>query len=129
MLVAASSDKFRSVFAFGPADNISGYGSDMLPMVNLRNAKEVQLRSPKFWLHSIQSPTFVIEGASQGNADSVRSMQAANKNALAQFFIVGGYDHFSVLAPVNQMIANKILADAGDKSYITITAAELAALR
>jgi acetyl esterase/lipase len=125
MLVAASSDKFRAVFAFGPADNVAGYGSDMLPMVNLWNKKEVQLRSPRYWLHSIQSPTFVIEGATQGNADSVRTMQLASKNPLVQFFIVNGRNHFSVLAPVNQVLAQKVLADTGEKTNISIAAGEL----
>jgi dipeptidyl aminopeptidase/acylaminoacyl peptidase len=125
MLVAAVSDRFRAVFSFGPVDNISGYGSDFAPMVNLWDSKEVQLRSPKYWLHSIKSPTFVFEGASQGNGDCLTAMKNANTNPLAQFFLVSGKDHFSVIAPVNQLLAQKVLADTGEKTNIAISAAEL----
>jgi len=52
-------------------------------------------------------------------------MQGVNKNPLAQFFPIEGHNHFSVLDPINRVIASKILADTGEKTNITFTAAEL----
>jgi acetyl esterase/lipase len=128
MLVAASTNRFRAVFSFGPVEDIAGYGADMFP-VNLRDPTELSLRAPKNWLHSIQSPTFVFEGSGQGNASSVRVMERANKNPLTKFFIVNGKDHFSILAPVNQFLAQKVLADTPEKIAFSLTAEEVAAVR
>lgn len=127
MLVAAVSDRFRTVFSFGPVENVSGYGTEMVP-VDMWNRTEVSLRSPESWLHSIVSPTIVIEGKSDGNLSSLLAMQRANKNPLLTFHAVSGHDHFSVLAPANQLFAQKILADTGAKTNITVTEAEMAAL-
>ena len=64
LLVAASSDRFRGVFSFGPVDDVSGYGSQFLPF-NTWSRREIELRSPIYWLHSVRSPTFVFEGSEQ----------------------------------------------------------------
>jgi dipeptidyl aminopeptidase/acylaminoacyl peptidase len=42
LLVAESSDRFRSVFAFGPTDDIRGYGQENLPFP-ISNRKEAEL--------------------------------------------------------------------------------------
>jgi alpha/beta superfamily hydrolase len=109
MLVAASSDRFRAVFAFGPVDDVGGYPEQYLPF-DTGNPKEIELRSPIVWLGGIKSPTFVIEGE-RGNADSLDEMKRTNTNAATRFLTVRGADHFSVLAPVNRLIAKKIIAD------------------
>ena len=67
ILVAESSDRFRAVFSFGPVDDVSGYGSQYLP-INTWSRPEIELRSPIYWLHSVRSPTFVFEGTSQGQS-------------------------------------------------------------
>ncbi len=110
LLVAESTDQFRAVFSFGPTEDIAGYGPEYMPF-NFQDKKEVQLRSPGYWLHSIRIPTFVFEGTRQGNIDSLMSMSRSNKNSQVQFFPIRNANHFSVLAPVNQLIANKILLD------------------
>ena len=124
MLVAAMPNKFRAVFSFGPAEDISGYDSRYRAAVNMSDAKEVELRSPGRWLHSITVPTFVFEGDS-GNVRSLQAMQRASTNPKAQFFPVRGANHFSVLAPVNKLIAQKITADTGTEPNLTFTEAEL----
>lgn len=79
MLVAASSDKFRAVFSFGPVDDVSGYSNEYLPF-DTSNPKEVALRSPGRWLHSIRSPTFVFEGTQwSGNLSALQAMSRTRR--------------------------------------------------
>lgn len=125
MLVAAMPNKFRAVFSFGPAEDITGYPAQFRGSVNMTDAREVELRSPGRWLHSIQTPTFVFEGH-DGNLDSLQAMQRANTNPKVQFFPIRGATHFSVLAPVNKLIAQKIAADVAPEPNLNfITEAEL----
>ncbi len=125
MLVAASSDKFRAVFSFGPVDDVSGYSNEYLPF-DTSNPKEVALRSPGRWLHSIRSPTFVFEGTQwSGNLSALQAMSRASTNPLVHFHPVKGTNHFSVLDPVTRTIAAKILADRGPTTNIAFTDAEL----
>jgi hypothetical protein len=111
------------VFPFGPVDDVTGYPSQYAGF-NTRDAKEVEIRSPGKWLGSIKSPTFVIEGAQKGNADCLARMSRGNTNTKVSFLTVGGVDHFSVLVPLNRVIAQKILADTGPACAITLTADE-----
>ena len=132
MLVAACSNRFRAVFSFGPVDNVAGYGPEYLPFAT--SARELELRSPAMWLQSIESPTFVIEGANRpGNLASLETMKLARTtNAPDRHWIhllgVRGADHFSVLAPVNELIAAKLSGDTGPTCNVTLTEEELSAL-
>jgi dipeptidyl aminopeptidase/acylaminoacyl peptidase len=126
LLVAECSDRFRGVFSFGPVDDIRGYGGQFTEAVNTSDTKEVQLRCPGFWLHSIQSPTFVFEGTVDGNLRSLEAMAAKSQNPKVRFFPVKGVNHFSILAPVNTLIAQKILKDDGPETNLAFTDAELA---
>lgn len=125
MLVAAMPNRFRAAFSFGPADNITNYPDQFVESVNLDDPREVELRSPGRWLHSIQCPTFVFEGDRQGNTASLDAMAKANTNPKAKFFTVRGATHFSLLAPTNALIAQKITADTGGETNIGFTEAEL----
>lgn len=75
----------------------------------------------------MRSATFVIEATSQGNIEDLREMRAANANAHIRFVEVAGATHFSDLALSNEVIAHKILEDAGDTTAIQLSDAELAA--
>src|SRR6516162_371251 len=44
LLVAECSDRFRAVFSFGPADDVSHYPPEFIP-IDLSNPREIQLRS------------------------------------------------------------------------------------
>ncbi|MFO0799803.1 MAG: alpha/beta fold hydrolase [Gemmataceae bacterium] len=125
LLTAEYTDAFRAVFSFGPVDDPTGYGDEFAGF-NQRDAREVEIRSPGKWLGSIKTPTFVIEGASRGNADSLARMKRGNSNPRVTFLTVRGHDHFSVLAPVNRLLARKILSDTGASCDITLTEAEAA---
>jgi pimeloyl-ACP methyl ester carboxylesterase len=123
LLVSECTDRFRAVFSFGPADDVSKYPPEFIPF-DRSNRREVQLRSPGYWLSSIKSPTFVFEGRSQGNLDALQRMASDSKNPAAHFFTVNG-NHFSILAPINTMLAKKIVADTGPNCTLNVTQADV----
>jgi dipeptidyl aminopeptidase/acylaminoacyl peptidase len=125
LLVAEASGRFRGVFSFGPVADVSGYGKDsgFLPF-DVTDRKEVELRSPGYWLHSVKSPVWVIEGVS-GNIDSLRAMARISDNSQVRFIEVRSADHFSVLAPTNDLLAGKVVRDSGDVSSLSLTEDEV----
>ena len=126
LLAAASSNRFRAVFSFGPADDVAGYGSEERVWAN--STKERRLRSPKYWLENIATPTFALEGTEQpSNADAIRTMDRKTDKQHLHFLTVSGADHFSILAPINRLLAQNILSDTGPTCSITLTEAETAA--
>jgi dienelactone hydrolase len=124
LLVAEVTDRFRAVFSFGPASDVSHYPSEFIPF-DASNPREVKLRSPGPWLGSIHGPTFVFEGTEQGNLSSLQAMAKATTNPMVHFLPVKGATHFSILAPTNALIARKILGDKGPKTSIAFTEQEL----
>lgn len=126
LLVAEASNRFRAVFAYGPVADVAGYGEDsgFLPF-DLHNRQEVKLRSPGYWLASIQSPVWVLEGTQQSNISSLRSMARKSTNPKVHFIEIKGADHFTDLAPTNELIAKKILQDTGETNTFTISADEV----
>jgi hypothetical protein len=127
MLVTESSSRFRAAFAFGPVSDVRNYGGEFM-YHDPSNEQEAVLRAPGRWLRSVQNPLFVFEG-SGGNIEDLNAMQAQNTNPRVSFFGLEGKDHFEILAPLNELIAKKILADTGATSAIVITEAEVAAAR
>jgi dipeptidyl aminopeptidase/acylaminoacyl peptidase len=124
LLAAASSDRFRAVFSFGPAADVGGYGPEFLPF-DTSNRRELELRSPARWLHSIRVPAFVFEGTVQGNLRSLQAMSQISNNPKVHFHPVKGANHFSILAPTNHLIATKILRDDGPALNMSFTEEEL----
>ncbi len=128
-LVAASSDRYRAVFSFGPVDLVRFYPTQFLPF-NTNNSKELALRSPLYWLHSVLSPTFVFEGTDgTSNINCLYAMKRDSSNARIHFHPVKGTDHFSILAPTTRTIASQVLRDTGATMGIQFTDAELAQSR
>jgi dienelactone hydrolase len=107
MLVAACSDRYRAVFALGPVAAAAQYGGEYV-YCDPDDEKEMALRSPIHWLHCVKSPLYVFEGAEQGNWDAVQMMVDQNTNPNIQFFKVPRHDHFSVIAPLAEMLAGQI---------------------
>jgi pimeloyl-ACP methyl ester carboxylesterase len=124
LLVAECSDRFRAIFSFGPVDNVGGYDPEYTPF-DRSNRREIELRSPGRWLASIKSPTFVFEGTLQGNIVSLQAMARSSSNPNAHFLEVRGASHFSILAPTNRLIADKILRDDAPACNLTFTEEEL----
>jgi acetyl esterase/lipase len=125
LLGAESSDRFRAVFAFGPVASVAGYGQDVLPYDTTHQA-ETLVRSPVFWMDDVKDPTFVLFGTEQPtNIDSIQRMIQICKNQRIHFLPVRGATHFSILAPITKLLAQKILADSGPTCSISITEDEL----
>lgn len=124
LLVAECTDKFRAVFSFGPVDDPSGYGDEFTPF-STSDRSEVDLRSPGRWLHCIRTPVFVMEGANDGNIRALRSMAKTSTNPKVHFVTANKATHFSILAPVNRLLTDKVLHDTGDESNITVTEDEV----
>ena len=127
LLVAESDPRFRATFAFGPVHDISLHDPGMLP-VAMDDAREIRLRSPGYWLSSIRSPVYVFEGDRDANTDELEWMRSESRNSNIEFFTVPRTDHFSVLAPVNALIARKIMADSGTAPRLQIRQDELSNL-
>jgi hypothetical protein len=109
MLVGENTDRYRAVFSLGPAASPSQYGGEYM-YCDSNDKKEVSLRSPINWLHCVESPMFVLEGAVQGSWDgAVKVMANENTNPKIQFFKVDGYDHFSLIAPLTELLAQQII--------------------
>jgi dipeptidyl aminopeptidase/acylaminoacyl peptidase len=124
LLVSETTERFRAVFSFGPVSDVSGYDPQFTPF-DTSNRREVELRSPGYWLGSIRGPTFVLEGTEEGNIASLQAMSQATTNPMIHFVPVEGATHFSILAPMNLLIARKILRDQDPRTNIQFTKEEL----
>jgi acetyl esterase/lipase len=126
LLVAEMTGDFRGVFAFGPVEDVSAYPPEYLPF-DTSDRRGMELRSPGHWLSSIRSPVWIIEGTG-GNMDSLRAMEAVSTNPLVHFVEARGADHFSVLGPVSELLAARILEDTGATCAIALTSDEASKL-
>ena len=123
LLASEYTDKFRAVFCFGAVDEIKYHNNSQFTF-DTENEEEHIMRSPIYWLENIKSPTFLIEGR-DGNSSCLERMEAATQNENFHCYVIDDADHFSVLAPVTRMLAQKILADTGAEPNISITQEEL----
>ena len=108
MLVGAYSDRYRAIFSLGPVAAARQYGGNFV-YCDPNNEREMDLRSPIRWLHCIKSPMYVFEGASGGNWKAIQMMAAKNSNENIQFFQIPGHNHFSVIAPLTEKLADQIV--------------------
>ncbi len=120
MMVGACSDRFRAIFSLGPVAAANQYGGEYV-YCDINNEKEIELRSPIFWLDCVKSPMYVFEGARNGNWDAVKIMADTNKNPKIKFFKVPGHDHFSVIAPLVEKLADQIVGGNVDVSQQTVS--------
>ena len=110
MLVGACSDRYRGILALGPVAAVSQYGG-MFVYCDPDDEEEMRLRSPIYWMHSVKTPMYVLEGADQGNWDgSIEVMAENNENLKIKFFPVRGHNHFSVIAPAAALFGDQIRA-------------------
>lgn len=125
LLTAEVRNPFKAVFAFGPVATVRSYPPSILPVdFKALPAEELALRSPVLWLKSIHTPVYIIEGDG-GNIRSLEAMKEQPHNAFAHFITVKGATHFSVLAPSNHVIAEKISQNMGSTAEIHISEDEL----
>jgi len=124
LLTAASTDRLRGVFAFGPVAFITGHGAEYLPF-DRSDSREAELRSPINFLSSMRRAVFVFEGVNNGNLAPLLAMKRASTNPQAHFYPVQKANHVTVVGPVAQIIAGKIARDEGAETNITFTEEEL----
>lgn len=123
LLASEYTDKFRAVFCFGPVDEVKYHNNTQFTFDTGDN-QEFKMRSPIHWLEDVKSPTFLIEG-SDGNGDRVKNIQDSTDNENIHCFVLEGQDHFSPLAPITRLLAQKILADTGAEANLSLTQEEL----
>ncbi|MGA2499724.1 MAG: FHA domain-containing protein [Tepidisphaeraceae bacterium] len=127
LLVAECSDRFRAVISFGPVNDVKNYGDDTVTLpFDKSKVRELQLRAPGIWLDALKTPTFVFEGdQAPTNKDALYAMVIASTTPKVQFFVVKGKSHFTIMAPTNQLIADKIKRDIGPTTNLAFAANEL----
>ncbi|GAB3089598.1 alpha/beta hydrolase family protein [Lysobacter terrae] len=124
---------FRAAFSLGGIPDLKirleAGKTSTDPPFDLNNPEEYRLRSPMHFVGSMRSPTFYFEGSNDYWDEFDRVQEEANEKG-AQFhaFRIEGGNHFSIVAPVTQLIAKKILEDTGPKADIHFADDEIAAL-
>ncbi len=122
LLVAATNDRFRAVFAFGPVEDTRSYG-DTGCLPSDASDLEAAMRAPRKAIPHIMTPTFLIEGAVDGNGPAAEALYAARASAPVELVLVPGKDHFSVLAPGTEVVASAIQADTAAYPDLSLDAA------
>ncbi len=125
LLVSEATDKFNAVFSLGPIAYPEKYGKNYF-LFDTDNQKEWELRSPIHFLNFIKSPTFVFEGTiGSNNITSLRKMKKENKNVMIKFFEIDIADHYSIIVPITELIAKKIIMDKNVNKRIGFNRDEL----
>lgn len=127
LLAAVSSDQFRAAFSFGGMiDGVQtlgdgeGYGNTPYdPNSNIDH----RLRSPMRYASFIRRPTFYFEGGEYYDEGSAGLMQLRALSHFESFHLPG--DHFDILHPITQLVAEKIVRDTGPQCNIRFTEPEL----
>lgn len=125
LLVSAVTNDFRAVFALGPVARANDYSGRFLPY-DAGSKAENLVRSPIHHLDGIRTPTFVFEGDTEANADSLEELRAASKNRAVRYAVVRNADHFSYLSPLNRTLARAIQADVGGRKAFALNPRECA---
>lgn len=119
MIVGACSDRYRAIFSLGPVAAALQYGGEYI-YCDTNNQKEMNLRSPIYWLQCVKSPMYVFEGGDNGNWGAIQLMLNVNKNEKIQFFKVPGHDHFSVIGPLAEKLAEQVVNGQIDVTQQTL---------
>lgn len=106
LLAAASGPRVRGVFAFGPVA-VAYYGETGTAL-DRAEGKELAMRSPVVFMEYIRVPTLVIEGE-DGNTFAFEKLREASKGAPVRFVSVPGGTHFNILAPLTELLAQRIV--------------------
>ncbi len=130
LLASEYSTKFRGYFSLGGIPDLKarvecGEMSVRIPFKQTK--KEFQLRSPARYIKSIKNPTWYFEGEEHywQAFDNIEKVAKKEKIPLFIYKIPYG-DHFNIIAPLTEMIAEKILADTGRISNITFSDKDIA---
>ncbi|WNG51180.1 alpha/beta fold hydrolase [Archangium minus] len=106
LLAAASGPRVRGVLAFGPV--AYAYYGETGTALDRAKGEELGMRSPVVFMKYIRVPTLVIEGE-EGNTSAFEPLRKAAKDAPVRFVTVPGGSHFNILAPLTELLAQRIL--------------------
>lgn len=120
LLAAASTDRFRAVFAFGPTSDPWFY-RDIGCLPERVEGPERRARAPINFVSHIRTPTFVIEGAEVGWVQVYRDLRRARRSAPVEILLIPGADHFTALGPGSEVIARAIRATTTDSPEVRVT--------
>lgn len=121
---------FRAAFSLGGIPDLKKRidGGNMMVAVpfNQNNSEEFRLRSAGEFITSIKSPTFYFEGEEYywPEFDNLKVV-AKEKSIPLHIYEIAGGDHFTIITPVTEMIAKKILQDTGDKVNISFSSDDI----
>ena len=130
LLTSEYSSKFRAYFSLGAVPDLKARvegGQMMVPVPFEKTDQEYRLRSPATFITSIQKPTWYFEGGDYywSAFDNIAQVAKKHKVPFSVNKIPNG-DHFTIIAPVTEMIAQKILQDTGEECNITFSDADIA---
>lgn len=126
VLTAEATDRFRATFAFGPLHQATLHRIFEQTDFHKLDDREWLLRAPIYWLASVKKPLFVLEGKKDpSNVLALRVMREKTHNPNITFLEVEGATHFSILAPITVVVADKILHDAGPTTNIALDEGDL----
>ncbi|MEX5413239.1 alpha/beta hydrolase family protein [Atlantibacter hermannii] len=132
LLASEYGSQFRAYFSLGAIPDLKArvdLGDMSVPLPFAQNDQEFRLRSPAAFLTSIKKPTWYFEGEDNfwSAFKNVDAFAKAEHLPLTVTEISNG-DHFSIIAPVTELIAQKINKDTGDSCNIQFSEAELRAI-
>ncbi|MCW2473242.1 MULTISPECIES: S9 family peptidase [unclassified Symbiopectobacterium] len=130
LLASEALSGFRAAFSLGGIPDLKARieGGRMMVAVpfNQKNPEEFRLRSPGMFVTSITSPTFYFEGEESYWPEFNRlKNQAKDNNIPFHVYEIEGADHFNIISPVTEMIAQKIVKDTGEKVNISFSADDI----
>ncbi|WP_232326272.1 alpha/beta hydrolase family protein [Xenorhabdus hominickii] len=123
LLASEYTKGFRAVFSLGGIPDLRlrlEYGSGPVAVpFDQNDPREFELRSPRTFLSSIKSPTFYFEGENSywEEFDEVKKI-ASDKGIPLHIYSIKNGDHFNIIRPVSNIIAEKILNDTDEKVNI-----------
>ena len=134
LLAAERSDRFRAAFSIGGDpifDDPETYKRYAGVPFDAGNATETLLRSSAPFVRSIRRPTFHFEGGGYRSVGIAQWMAHEARKVEAPFHSFGMLqaDHFTILAPLTELIARKIVADTEPTGAISFTSEEIDALQ
>jgi dienelactone hydrolase len=115
LLASAASRRHVATFAFGPVARVRDYGPKIAPFstTGAGASREWELRNPEQWVHAIQAPVFLMEGADGGNAEDIPLLMKAmrSQDLALQGRVYEGFTHVSILGPGGDFAAAKIASN------------------
>lgn len=135
LLTAEASTKLRAAFSLGGCPDVQRLvmheDDHSETPFDYSDVKEGQLRSAINYVSSLQTPTWYFEGDSDAQrsfycGDALKMGRLAGEShAPFHAFILDGGTHFTIIRPLTQLLAQKVVADTGPTCSITISGEEI----